>query len=165
VGAALSDSELAALYQKYAFLLTRRLRFLLRDEALAQDVLHDGFMKLMQSGSAIRDVKTPLRWLYRVFDNLAIDRLRTRRARGPHTPIEEDEVGPAPGIDVEARDAITKLLGELSEVDARVAILVFVDGLTQDDAAQELGLSRVTVNKRVQGLRERAGAILGGARG
>jgi RNA polymerase sigma-70 factor (ECF subfamily) len=165
VAAALSESELATLYEKYAFLLLRRLRFLLRDEALAQDVLHDGFLKLMQSGSAIREVKTPLRWLYRVFDNLAIDRLRMRRARGPETPLREDEVGPAPGVEVEDRDAVLKILAQLSEVDAKVAILVFVDRLTQEEAAQELGLSRVTVNKRVQSLKERAAALVGGARG
>jgi RNA polymerase sigma-70 factor (ECF subfamily) len=165
VGEALSDSELATLYRKYSFLLTRRLRFLLRDESLAQDVLHDGFLKVMQSGSAIREVKTPLRWLYRVFDNLAIDRLRTRRARGPHAPVVEDEVGPAPGVDVEDRDAILTFLAELSELDARVAILIFVDRITQDEAAQELGLSRVTVNKRAQALKERAAALIGGAGG
>jgi RNA polymerase sigma factor (sigma-70 family) len=161
----LTEAELATLYGKYAFLLKRRLRFLLRDEALAQDVLHDGFVKVMQTGSGVRDVETPLKWLYRVFDNVAIDRLRTQRARGQHTPLEDvpdDEIGPAPGHDAEARDAVLKVLGELDETDARIAILVFVDGLTQDEASQELGVSRVTVNKRIQALRARSAALLGG---
>jgi len=153
------------LYEKYSFLLIRRLRVLLRDESLAHDVLHDGFLKLMQSGAALREAQTPLRWLYRVFDNLAIDRLRTRRARGQHEPLDqvaEDRVGPAPSVDVEGRDAVVKLLGELEESDARLAVLVFVDRLTQEEAAGELGLSRVTINKRVKALRMRASAILDG---
>ncbi|WP_394850426.1 sigma-70 family RNA polymerase sigma factor [Pendulispora brunnea] len=165
VSGGLSDTELAMLYEKYSFLLIRRLRVLLRDESLAQDVLHDGFLKLMQSGGALREAQAPLRWLYRVFDNLAIDRLRTRRARGQHESIHhvgEDRVGPAPGVDVEGRDAVVKLLGELGEDDARIAILVFVDRLTQEEAAGELGLSRVTINKRVKALRERASVFLRG---
>ena len=35
--------------------------------------------------------------------------------------------------------------------------MLFVDGMTQAEAAVELGVSRVTVNKRAQGIRQRLG--------
>ncbi len=154
----LTDEEIARLYREYGWLLLRRLRLLLRDAALAEDALHDGFLRVMGSGAALRSVEAPLRWLYRVFDNVAIDRLRTRRARGPHEPLPDpdfDTVSAAPGVDLAERDAASRLLADLDETDQRIAILTFVDGLTQAEAAAELGLSRVTINKRIQAMRER----------
>ena len=66
-----------------------------------------------------------------------------------------DPVGVAPGIDPEARCAVVESLATLDEDQQSLAIMLFVDGLTQGQAAEELGVSRVTVNKRAQELRAR----------
>jgi RNA polymerase sigma factor (sigma-70 family) len=89
-------------------------------------------------------------------DHTCLDLLR----RGKHIrralPIEDlDPVGPAPGIDAEARWAVLESLVELDEAEQALAVMLFVDGLSQGEAADELGVSRVTVNKRAQRIRER----------
>ena len=57
---------------------------------------------------------------------------------------------------IELRNAILRLLDGLDETMQRVAVMAFVDGLTQAEIGEELGLSRVTINKRVQTLRAQA---------
>ena len=66
-----------------------------------------------------------------------------------------DPIGVAPGIDPEARCAVVESLATLDEDQQSLAIMLFVDGLTQGQAAEELGVSRVTINKRAQELRAR----------
>jgi RNA polymerase sigma factor (sigma-70 family) len=66
-----------------------------------------------------------------------------------------DPVGVAPGMDPEARCAVVESLAKLDEDQQALAIMLFVDGLTQGEAADELGVSRVTVNKRAQEIRSR----------
>jgi RNA polymerase sigma factor (sigma-70 family) len=82
--------------------------------------------------------------------------LRSRR-RSIESP-QNDELGETahPAVDIEARDAALKLLGTLSEQEMQIAVLLFVDGMSQGEIAEEVGISRVTVNKKIQALRARA---------
>lgn len=69
-------------------------------------------------------------------------------------PLDDlDPVGPAPGADTEARFAVLQSLGKLADDEQSLAIMLFVDGMSQGEAADELGVSRVTVNKRAQAIR------------
>jgi DNA-directed RNA polymerase specialized sigma24 family protein len=46
-------------------------------------------------------------------------------------------------------------LSDMEDSEQSLAIMLFVDGMSQGEAADELGVSRVTVNKRAQKIRER----------
>jgi RNA polymerase sigma factor (sigma-70 family) len=152
----LGAEEVSALYAKYGFFLRRRCGAILRDDALADDALQEAFVKVMRSGAAIRDASEPLRWLYRVVDRCCYDALRKRRrSREASTESlgEDDMAGPHPGAAIESRDAVLQLLGTFDENAMRIALLFFMDGLSQGEIADEVGLSRVTVNKKIQAIR------------
>jgi RNA polymerase sigma factor (sigma-70 family) len=69
-------------------------------------------------------------------------------------PLDEvDTLGPAPGVDAETRWAVLEALELLEPEQQALAVMLFVDGLSQGEAADELGVSRVTVNKRAQEIR------------
>jgi RNA polymerase sigma factor (sigma-70 family) len=150
---------IASLYERYGFLLRRRCLLLLRDEALADDALQDAFVRLLKQGDAIELADRPLRLLYRVIDTTCFDHLRRRRVRRVEEPAADDPVGSHPDVSLEIRDAALRLLDSLSDPDRRIAVLAFVDGMTQGEIADEVGLSRVTVNKRVESLRVRAASL------
>jgi RNA polymerase sigma factor (sigma-70 family) len=57
------------------------------------------------------------------------------------------------------RRAALDALALLDEEEQKVAVMTFVDGMTQQEIADELGYSRVTINKRVAALRERLDAV------
>jgi RNA polymerase sigma-70 factor, ECF subfamily len=161
----MSRDEVAALYQRYGFFLLRRCRLILRDEAAAHDALQETFVKLMTHGATMQDTQRPLRWLSRVAERCCFDSMRKNRKLQMATPMDaiEDEVGAHPSVDPAIRNAVLCLLGRMSEEEQRIAVMAFVDGMSQGEIAEEIGFSRVTINKRVQGIRERARRLLGEA--
>ena len=155
----LTNDELTELYRRYGFLLRRRCRSILRNEAQAEDALQSAFMKMIESRS--RPVENRLAWMYRVVDRCCFDQLRRRKVRRAE-PIEDHvDAGIAgPGVDVEARNAVLRILQDLSESEYEVAVLAYVDGAPQAEIAATLGLSRPTIWKRLVSIRERAARLL-----
>jgi RNA polymerase sigma factor (sigma-70 family) len=134
---------------------------LLRDEALAEDALHGAFVKMIESGGALHAAENRLAFMYRVVDRACFDQLRRRKVRRTEPLDESREVSQAPpGVDVEARDAIVRILHELTESEYEVAILAHVDGASQAEICAALGLSRPTVWKRLVAIRARATRLL-----
>lgn len=158
VSEGLSSAEIADLYRRYGFFLRRRCLLIMRDPSLAEDALQDGFLKLMRVGGGVRQADEPLRWLYRVMDRSCFDQLRkTKRARND-SPLDETEaeLPSHPGTEPEMRRAAIELLDALDEEDQQIAVMTFVDGMNQQEVADELGYSRMTIIKRIARLRERA---------
>jgi RNA polymerase sigma-70 factor (ECF subfamily) len=156
VTAGLTAAEVSDVYQRYGALLARRCGLLLRDRAHAEDALQELLSVLLRRGEGLRAAESPYRWLCRVADRTCIDLLRRGHRLRTAVDIEDlDPVGVAPGMDPEARFAVVQSLESLDGDQQQLAIMLFVDGLTQSEAALELGVSRVTVNKRAQELRAR----------
>ena len=142
------------MYQRYGALLSRRCRLLLRDPAQADDAVQELLSVLLRRGEGLRAADSPYRWLCRAADRACIDLLR----RGKHLRMaididDIDPIGVAPGMDPETRCAVVESLAKLDDAQQLLAIMLFVDGLSQGEAAEELGVSRVTVNKRAQEIR------------
>lgn len=133
----------------------------MRDRALAEDALQELLATLLRRGESLRGAESPYRWLCRAVDRTCLDLLR----RGKHVRAALssdglgalDPVGVAPGVDAEARLAALQSLALLDDEQQSLAIMLFIDGMSQAEAAAELGVSRVTVNKRTQGIRARLG--------
>ena len=131
--------------------MERRCRLLLRDSSLAEDAFQELLMMLLRRGEALRDAASPYRWLCRATENTCLDLLRRRKRVREALPLDDvDTLGPAPGMDADARRAVLESLERLEPLQQSLAIMLFVDGLSQSEAAGELGVSRVTVNKRAQ---------------
>jgi RNA polymerase sigma-70 factor, ECF subfamily len=159
----LTRAELAELYRRYGTFLRRRARLVTRDPALADDALHEACLNLLRSGADYRGARQPLSWLYRVVDRASIDQLRRgKRLRSAAVFDDLDELASPPGVDHDLRLRVLELLGGLDPESAEVAVMAFVDGMTQGEIAEELGYSRVTINKRVQAIRQQALCALDG---
>jgi RNA polymerase sigma-70 factor (ECF subfamily) len=162
--AGLTGAEVTDLYRRYGYFVRRRCALLVRDPQMADDAMHEAFIRLLTSGAPLRDATSPLAWIHRVVDQCCFDQLRRgKRLRGAE-PLtgENDPAGAHPGVAIEIRDAVLGFLRALDDREQRIAVMVFVDGMTQGDVATEVGLSRITVNKIVQTLRDRAERTLGG---
>lgn len=147
------------MYRRYGALLARRCRLLLRDRDLAEDAVQELLTILLRRGEAMRGAQSPYRWLCRAADTACLDLMRRRRHVRRSVSLDElvdlDVIGPAPGVDPEARSAVLESLERLDGDEQSLAIMLFVDGLSQGEAAAEMGVSRVTINKRAQDLRAR----------
>lgn len=155
----LSPTELQEFYDRYAPGMYRRALALLEREADAWDAVQEAFIRIIQGGAAFRREARPMTWIYRVTTNVSLNMLRSRALRD----VAPEEGGPEPEVDtlapVECRDFLLKLSRDLDERGLTVAALYYVDGLSQEEIAQVLGLSRKTIVREVKHIVTLAQAI------
>lgn len=155
----LTRDEVQRLYAQFAPVVFRRARVLLARDADAWDVVQEVFERMLTHGAAFRGEARPMTWVYRVTTNMALNHIRSRKLREPLlTVVPEEE--PATGVDgVEARQLLSKWLGRLNERELEVATLLYIDGLTQQEVSEVLGLSRKTIGREVEELRHKLQAL------
>lgn len=153
-------AEIAELYAAHGYGLFRRCYSWLGDQAGAQDAVQEVFVRALRAGEGFRGEASVKTWLSRIADHHCLDLLRRERRSPVALGVE-----PPPWIgddDGEAIADVRRLMDGLPRADRRLAILYYVDRLTQNEIAGELGVSRRTVNKRLRDLGERMRAALGG---
>lgn len=157
-GAGLPRTELEALYAKYAPAVYRRARRILGRDADAWDVVQEVFERMLKSASEFRGEARPMTWVWRITTNAALNALRSRGLREPALAVVEDQADEATK-GLEARNLLARWVKGLDERELAIATLLYVDGLTQDEAADVLGLSRKTIGREVAELRTKAEAL------
>ena len=155
-GSRLSRDEVASIYERYGALMRRRCIRILGDTSLADDALQEAFINLIRYGAQFRTVDAKLRWLYRLSDRCCFGQLNRRRQladreRGGEVP---DVSGPPAPI--EARERVVRIMGALSDVERRLAVLAYVDEFSQSEIGRETGWSRQTINKKLKAIRAKA---------
>ena len=141
---------LAELYEKHAAAVYGRCRYLLKDDAEAKDALQDVFVKALRALSDFRAAASPSTWMLRIATHHCLNLLRARKAlwreqlRTLHAERRMETEPP------DRREMVRAALSAAPEEAQEVAVLYFVDELTQAEIAQELGRSLPTVRKRLR---------------
>jgi RNA polymerase sigma-70 factor (ECF subfamily) len=153
-----SRGLLEELYRRHAAMVHARCRYLLRDPEAARDATQEVFVAALRALPEFRAAASPTTWLLRIATNHCLNQ---RRAAGAAWPAELARLGRdrrERGIEPEARE-LTRALLDATPPEAReVAVLYFVDELTQAEVAEATGLSLPTVRRRLR-------AFLSAARG
>ena len=151
----MTDIDVEALSHRYGPMVLRRCRRLLGDEQEALDACQDVFVRMVQRRARL-DGRYPSSLLYRVATNVCLNRLRDRR-REPSTRDEavlyEIARAEEPGGASDARLLLDRLFGRHPESSRTIAVLHYVDGLTLEEVADEIGMSVSGVRKRLRALR------------
>jgi RNA polymerase sigma-70 factor, ECF subfamily len=146
-------------YSRWAYSLTLRV---VRDAALAEDVVLEAFLSAWRSASAFRPgVHTEHSWLLSIVHRHAVDaRRRHPRQRAPMQPPSMP-VATERAEDSAERDRTRRALAGLEAGDRQVLELAYFDGLTKWEIAAELGIPvravRPRMHRAVSRLRERLG--------
>ena len=153
---------MARLYTEYGYFLFRRCLTYLGDTAAAHDAVQEVFVRALRGAGQYRGEAAPRTWLSRIADHLCVDLLRRQRRNPVRAAIE---VEPELEVCVDADDgeallSVRHLMAQLDPEAQRLAVLYYIDELTQEELAQELGLSRRTIGKRLQALLVQARALL-----
>ncbi|MDP6775535.1 MAG: sigma-70 family RNA polymerase sigma factor [Candidatus Latescibacteria bacterium] len=148
--------DIEELYRRFGPMVVRRCRQLLRDEDDANDVAQDVFVQLIRNQGRLRD-DYPSSLLYRIATNLCLNRIRDRQ-RMLEDRVEDDILSSIASSDVderqlEARSILDRLFRGQLESTRTMAVLYYVDGLTLEEVAEEVGMSVSGVRKRLRGLR------------
>ncbi len=151
-----------ALSRRYWPAILRFCRAYLGNEALAEDVTQETFLKLADPAALPTGAVRP--WLYKVARNRCLDILR-RQQRSPthnrplrtHFDAPRDTAGPRTQVARrERRERIAAIIDEMPEDYRSVLVLKYFEGLSRQEMAEALGVSEAAVKGRLV----RASALL-----
>lgn len=156
--------ELVDRFHRRVFAVCRRT---LDDDADAEDVTQEVFLRLARKAGTFRGDAKLSTWLYAVARNAATDRIR-HDARRPATPVADvaplgDAAGHVVEDGAEARATATDVGHALAQLDAlsrALLWLVAVEGLSYADAAAVHDVPVGTVKSRVSRARVELGRLL-----
>ncbi len=160
-------------YQGRAYRLALRV---LRDEEKARDAVQEGFIKVYRSLDRFEGRSSFYTWLYRLVLNLCLDmRRRDRsdrevewteeRAHPPEEPgggpLEASGGGPAGELErAEIRARVAAAIDTLPDGQRETLVLREVEGLSYQEIADALGISKGTVMSRLHYARKKVAALL-----
>ena len=166
------DAEsFGALVELYRDRIVRLVRGLV-PERDAEDVAQDAFVKAFRKLPEFDGRSRFFTWIYRIATNTAMDwrkRERYRRHADLPTGPEGDDASPAddpgPGVAAQRRElaaAIDKAIAALPEHYHTIVVLREVQGLSYEEIAETLAISKGTVESRLFRARERLRRALEG---
>lgn len=136
-------------------MVLRRCRFLLKNEEKALDAMQDVFVKILKKQDVLHD-QAPSSLLYTTATNVCLNVLRSEK-RKPSTSEEEVLLSLASIENVEEKVLASRTVEELfsgeQEKTRVIAVLHYVDRLTLEETAKQVGMSVSGIRKRLRSLR------------
>ncbi len=157
-------SALGELYDRHSRLVFGIVLRILRSPSDAEEVLQEVFVRVWTKADTYNErLGWPAAWLARIARNRAIDRLRSRRARGEAAPSAGDPLEHAeapqavtretPELLAQAAATARSLRGALAGLpdgQRRLIEAAFFDGYTHQELSERFGLPLGTVKTRIR---------------
>ncbi len=152
------EKAISLLYDHYGDTLYGVAFKVVKDEELAQDVVQESFVKIWKKSHTYDPAKAKLfTWLFRIIRNTAIDKLRSIQTKSDkEIQLDVSNVYKLGTEDIrpefmDVRENLEKIEQKYQEVlDA-----LFFQGMTQQEASDELNIPLGTIKSRLKiGLRE-----------
>jgi RNA polymerase sigma-70 factor, ECF subfamily len=143
------QTPLTEAYRTYYPLLVRKCARMLGDGHEAQDIAQETFIRFAASELLGSDTRRVTAWLYRTSTRLAIDRMRVRRREIDDSALARALSHDATEAHAELRALLQRLLDSAPEAELEAALLSRVDGLTQPEIAEVMGMHERTVRRHL----------------
>jgi RNA polymerase sigma-70 factor (ECF subfamily) len=148
------EGALAELYDRFGRVAYGLARRVLRDDALAEDAVQEGFLAAWRSASRfVPERAKASTWLLTLVHRRAVDLVRKEERRRAE-PLEEVPSAEAPGThDVVwlrlERERVQRALHALSDQQREALELAYYGGFTQSELADRLGQPIGTIKSRM----------------
>ncbi|MEX0785955.1 MAG: sigma-70 family RNA polymerase sigma factor [Dehalococcoidia bacterium] len=151
------DDAFASLVRRYEETAFRTAYLIVRDDAEAQDVAQEAFVRAHRSLGRF-DERRPFRpWLLRIVTNLAFNSVRSARRRGAMAGrYERDEMTPtteaspeSAAVAAERAQRLWQAIGALGENDQEVLYLRYFLDASEEETAEAIGRPAGTVKSRL----------------
>jgi RNA polymerase sigma-70 factor (ECF subfamily) len=148
-------------YERHGRALLRKAERMVGNREDARDILQGMFADLFQKGDSPMD----LPYLYRAITNRCLTFLRDETNRARLLERHDGAIAPPARTACDDRvigsDLLLKLVRELEPSESEVLAYRYLDDMTQDEIAALLGLSRKTIGKRLERIRDAVQRIAG----
>lgn len=154
------NATLEHIWHEFAEKLGQFIRSRVSDPATAEDIRQDVFVKIHQRMGQLEDPTKLQGWIYSIARNAIIDHYRTRKEN-----VEVPESLPAESTaddpEIEGlKAAFRRMIYSLPEPYRDALVLTELEGLTQKQLAERLGISLSGAKSRVQRGREKLKEML-----
>lgn len=129
------------------------LRFLQRrvdDPALADDLLQEVFSRIVEKLPTLEDANNLRAWVYRIARNVLVDHFRRRAPASEADDIDESSPPEEANHNVEVAGWLSEMVEHLPETYREAVRLSELEGASQKEVADRLGLSHSGAKSRVQ---------------
>ena len=153
-----NDKAISLLYEHYGDTLYGVAFKVVRNEEVAQDVLQESFVKIWNKAHTYDPAKAKLfTWLFRITRNTAIDKIRSLSNKtDKEIQLDVSDVYNVGKEDI--RPELMDMKKQLDRIEDKYRIVLealFFEGMTQQEASDELGIPLGTIKSRLKiGLRE-----------
>ena len=157
------QSALSDLYNRTYSAVYNTVKFLVRDEDAALDILQDSYVKAFSSLEQLQDAGKFEPWIKRIAHNKAVDYLRQAKpivfsdmvSDDSEEALEFEDERPEnlPEVVIDRRETtrlINEILDSLPEEQLACISLFYYDQLSVKEIAAELGIPEATVKSRLQ---------------
>jgi RNA polymerase sigma-70 factor (sigma-E family) len=139
------DRQITELYEGHALSLARLALLMLGDRDAAQDVVHDAFLGLYRRWSKLTDAGAAPAYLRASVLNGCRTLLKRRSRPVPHAVEGSLESAEAALMQTEEQRAMLAVIRRLPPRQRETIVLRYYLDMTEDQAAQAMGVSRGTV--------------------
>jgi len=159
--ASLDKNALEALYDRYLTSVYSLAMYMLRHDALAEEVTQEIFLNIwLKAGSFNATRGAPRSWIMSVAHHKIVDLIRSRRRGLTMTdPAEYETLDLLPSGQISTedevehnleRERIMKAMSVLPEAQREVLVLAYFEGYSQSEMAKKLGQPLGTIKTRVR---------------
>lgn len=144
-----------AIWARLSADLRRFIRRRVPDDHTADDLLQETFVRVHRSLPALEDAERVAAWVYQIARNVVLDHFRTSRVTNATVPLgdadpAEEADDPRAGIVCRACGWLDEMVAALPDGYREAVQLSEVEGLSQQEVADRLGLSLSGAKSRVQ---------------
>lgn len=146
--------DISELFHEYGATVYRRALSILRDPSLAEEATQDVFIKALQSADKFDGRSKVTTWLYQITTNHCLNQLRDKKRRQELWQEHGSTTAPAELAATDDGLILRKLLQKADPQQAEAAVYVYIDGMSQHEAAELLGVSRRSVGNLLERFNE-----------
>lgn len=141
---------LEQIWHEFSGKLGQFIRARVADPATAEDILQDVFVKIQGRLGQLKDPAKLTSWIYLIARNAIIDHYRSRKETVAVPESLAEEAEPESGEIEELKAAFLRMIHSLPEPYREALVLTELEGLTQQELADKVGISLSGAKSRVQ---------------
>lgn len=145
-----ASKDVGQLFQQHGALVYRRAFRLLGRREDAEEATQEVFVRVMRGLDSFERRSSVTTWLYQITTHYCLDVLRNsarRRQLFAQQVVAVDRQEPASASDLVL---LRQLLSECDEQQGRAVVYVYLDGMSHEQAAEVLGVSKRTVGNLIE---------------
>ena len=144
------ETTLAHLYASYSQAIYEHCRRFLQSTASARDATQETFLRVMVRGVVLVIEEGALHYLYRVSTNVCLNMLNKQKMQTRTAAVLAMSSTFVRWNDFADREFVLAVLARCGEGGAQVAIMHYLEGMSQVEIAEALGITRKTVFNRLR---------------